>query len=107
MISKLDFPIPFRGLNHILFLIMVCLNEFWLHILILEYVSSSLLSLKILWVNGGGNSHVEGWEDHKFMQMLQPIKIKLKFWNEVTFGDIKESRTLVNGRLLIKWSYNS
>ena len=53
-------------------------------------------------MNGGGNSHVEGWEDHKFMQMLQPIKIKLKFSNEVTFGYIKESRTLVNGRLLIK-----
>ena len=33
---------------------------------------------------------VEGWEGHKFMRKLKFVKSKLKDWNKVTFGDLKE-----------------
>ena len=33
---------------------------------------------------------VEDWEGHKFMRKLKFIKSKLKYWNKVAFGDLRE-----------------
>ena len=33
-----------------------------------------------------------GWEGHKFMRTLQFVKSKLKEWNKVTFGELKERK---------------
>ena len=33
---------------------------------------------------------VEGWEGHKFIKKLKFIKSKLKYWNKVAFGDLRE-----------------
>ncbi|RVX07687.1 hypothetical protein CK203_021949 [Vitis vinifera] len=35
---------------------------------------------------------VEGWEGHKFMRKLKFIKSKLKEWNIVAFGDLRERK---------------
>ncbi|WKA09802.1 hypothetical protein VitviT2T_027421 [Vitis vinifera] len=35
---------------------------------------------------------VEGWEGHKFMRKLKFIKSKLKEWNIVVFGDLRERK---------------
>ncbi|RVW68278.1 hypothetical protein CK203_063588 [Vitis vinifera] len=36
---------------------------------------------------------VEGWEGHKFMRKLKFVKSKLKDWNKVAFGDLREEKT--------------
>ncbi|KAJ9701102.1 hypothetical protein PVL29_006450 [Vitis rotundifolia] len=38
---------------------------------------------------------VEGWEDHKFMRKLKFVKSKLKDWNKVAFGDLRERKNLI------------
>ena len=38
---------------------------------------------------------VEGWEDHKFMKNLQFVKSKLKEWNKVSFGELKEKKKII------------
>ena len=35
---------------------------------------------------------VEGWEGHKFMRKLKFIKSKLKEWNIMVFGDLRERK---------------
>ncbi|RVX09324.1 LINE-1 retrotransposable element ORF2 protein [Vitis vinifera] len=37
----------------------------------------------------------EGWEGHKFMRKLKFVKSKLKEWNIMTFGDLKERKKLI------------
>ncbi|RVX05721.1 Transposon TX1 uncharacterized 149 kDa protein [Vitis vinifera] len=37
----------------------------------------------------------EGWEGHKFMRKLKFVKLKLKEWNIMTFGDLKERKKLI------------
>ncbi|RVW93473.1 hypothetical protein CK203_035098 [Vitis vinifera] len=47
---------------------------------------------------------VEDWEGHKFMRKLNFIKSKLKYWNKVAFGDLREENfhsfglRIANGR---------
>ena len=38
---------------------------------------------------------VEGWEGHKFMRKLKFVKSKLKDWNKVAFGDLRERKKLI------------
>ncbi|KAJ9680549.1 hypothetical protein PVL29_019768 [Vitis rotundifolia] len=38
---------------------------------------------------------VEGWEGHKFMRKLKIVKSKLKEWNKVAFGDLRERKNLI------------
>ncbi|RVW50795.1 hypothetical protein CK203_076874 [Vitis vinifera] len=38
---------------------------------------------------------VEGWEGHKFMRKLKFVKSKLKDWNKVAFGDLREKKKLI------------
>ncbi|RVW99862.1 Transposon TX1 uncharacterized 149 kDa protein [Vitis vinifera] len=37
----------------------------------------------------------EGWEGHKFMRKLKFVKSKLKEWNIMAFGDLKERKKLI------------
>ncbi|RVW38699.1 hypothetical protein CK203_077511 [Vitis vinifera] len=38
---------------------------------------------------------VEGWEGHKFMRKLKFVKSKLKDWNKVAFGDLRERKNFI------------
>ncbi|RVW62013.1 hypothetical protein CK203_062410 [Vitis vinifera] len=42
---------------------------------------------------------VEGWEGHKFMRKLKFVKSKLKEWNIVAFGDLRERKKLILSNL--------
>ena len=38
---------------------------------------------------------VEGWEGHKFMKKLKFVKSKLKDWNKVAFGNLRERKIFI------------
>ena len=38
---------------------------------------------------------VEGWEGHKFMKKLKFVKSKLKDWNKVAFGDLRDRKNFI------------
>ncbi|RVW71406.1 Uridylate kinase [Vitis vinifera] len=46
---------------------------------------------------------VEGWESHKFMRKLKFVKSKLKDWNKVAFGDLRERKNLILSNLGASW----
>ena len=39
---------------------------------------------------------VEGREGHKFMKKLLFVKSKMKEWNKVPFGDVKEKKIILS-----------
>ncbi|RVW90124.1 Transposon TX1 uncharacterized 149 kDa protein [Vitis vinifera] len=46
---------------------------------------------------------VEGWEGHKFMRKLKFVKSKLKEWNIVAFGDLRERKKHILSDLGDSW----